>query len=477
MSGDADENSTRAYGRGRMAATAGLAISLLMSSAAFSGASAGLFDFLVQPRVTPDPAVPAKPTPRVRKPRHMQVGRIDPNAVLATGTLQAVISISSQRLTLYSNGVPVAHSMVSTGVPGHSTPTGVFSVIQKERFHRSNLYSAAPMPFMQRITWSGVALHEGVVPGHPASHGCIRMPGVFARQMWATTKLGLRVIISRTDVVPAEIENPRLFVPRPPDVPTPPEMPVADQPARRAQADQTIKTAEVTDPATATDAVQLRGSVGEDAPKAKARLIAKVWAATVTAADRLTGSIGAAEAAVGVQLVDVVANAKAVAVAKKAADHIQVVEAMRKAGPISVFISRKEKKIFVRHKFAPLFEAPVTIRDANVPLGTHVYTAVELKEGGAAMRWTVVSLPTGAQDGAEASKRHGRKSAHAKPEAPMVAAAPSQVAVAALDRIEIGKENLDRISELLTVGASLTISDQGLGPETGRGTDFIVVTR
>jgi L,D-transpeptidase catalytic domain len=482
MSGRADEDSAKARGRGRIAAAGGLAIAFLMSSAAFSSASAGLFDFFggqppaAQPNFEPD-----KPGPQLRKSKHKRIDRIDPNEkkapVLATGTLQVVIAVNSQRLTLYSNGVPVAHSMVSTGVPGHSTPTGVFSVIQKERFHRSNIYSDAPMPFMQRITWSGVALHEGVVPGHPASHGCIRMPGAFARQMWATTKLGLRVIIARTDVVPAEIENPHLFVPKQVQPEAPSEMPVADKPARRAGADRSIRTAENTDTVTATDAVELRGPVGDAAPKANLGPFARIWAVAMTATERLTGGIGAVEAAIIGRLPDVAMNARVVAVAKKAVDHIQLVEAMRKAGPISVFISRKEKKIFVRHKFTPLFDAPVTIRDANEPLGTHVYTAVELKDGGAAMHWTVVSLPTGVQDNAEVPKRHGRKSTRAEPEVPTAAATPSQAAIAALDRIEIGKETLDRIGELLTPGASLTISDQGLGPETGRGTDFIVVTR
>jgi len=90
--------------------------------------------------------------------------------------MQIVISINQQKLHLYADGKEVADSLVATGVPALPTPTGVFSVIGKERFHRSNIYSGAPMPFMQRITWSGVALHEGENIGHPASHGCIRMP-------------------------------------------------------------------------------------------------------------------------------------------------------------------------------------------------------------------------------------------------------------------------------------------------------------
>ena len=91
------------------------------------------------------------------------------------GPLQIIISITDQRVALYDNGALIARSSVSTGVQGHPTPLGIFSVISKQRWHRSNIYSAAPMPYMQRITWSGIALHAGDLPGYPASHGCIRL--------------------------------------------------------------------------------------------------------------------------------------------------------------------------------------------------------------------------------------------------------------------------------------------------------------
>ena len=131
------------------------------------------------------------------------------------GPLQIIVSIGSQKVTLYSNGERVAQGGVSTGVPGHPTPIGVFSVIEKDRHHHSNIYSGAPMPFMQRITWSGVALHEGVLPGYPASHGCIRMSHDFAQKLWPVTKLGVRVIVARGDVAPVEFEHAKLFAPKP----------------------------------------------------------------------------------------------------------------------------------------------------------------------------------------------------------------------------------------------------------------------
>src|SRR5262249_59591974 len=131
------------------------------------------------------------------------------------GPLQIVVSIGTQKVTLFSNGVRVAQGPGSTGVPGRSTPTGVFSIIEKDRYHHSNLYSNAPMPYMQRITWSGVALHEGVLPGYPASHGCIRMSHDFAQKLWPVTNLGVRVIVAHNELAPVDFAHPKLFVPKP----------------------------------------------------------------------------------------------------------------------------------------------------------------------------------------------------------------------------------------------------------------------
>src|SRR5207249_10841573 len=116
---------------------------------------------------------------------------------------------------------------IATGVPSLPTPLGVFSIIQKQVFHRSNIYSNAPMPYMQRITWSGVAMHEGQNIGHPASHGCIRMPHDFAVRLYRLSKLGTRVIIANSQLKPTEFADPHLFVHNeiPPEV-APPVDPV-----------------------------------------------------------------------------------------------------------------------------------------------------------------------------------------------------------------------------------------------------------
>ena len=135
------------------------------------------------------------------------------------------VSIAQQKVRVYDANGLFAEAPVSTGMAGHGTPMGVFSVIQKDRYHHSNIYSGAPMPYMQRITWGGVALHEGVLPGYPASHGCIRMPGSFAVKMWGWTKMGARVIVSPGELSPANFAHASL-----PTTKVPPPPPVAEQP-------------------------------------------------------------------------------------------------------------------------------------------------------------------------------------------------------------------------------------------------------
>ena len=124
-------------------------------------------------------------------------------------TLQIFVSKDAQSLTLYDGTEVVATSKVSTGKPGHTTPSGIFSVIEKQRYHESNIYSAAPMPFMQRLTWSGIALHEShSVPRYPASHGCVRMPAAFAKQLYKMTAMGVPVVITDAEVTPEPIDHP-----------------------------------------------------------------------------------------------------------------------------------------------------------------------------------------------------------------------------------------------------------------------------
>src|SRR6266403_5028450 len=129
--------------------------------------------------------------------------------------IMAIVSLGDQRVTIYDATGWILRAPVSSGQKGRETPAGIFSVIQKEAEHYSNLYDDAYMPHMQRITWSGIALHGGALPGYPASHGCVRMPFDFAARLFDATRPGLRVIVAPTDLAPVEIAHPALFQSRP----------------------------------------------------------------------------------------------------------------------------------------------------------------------------------------------------------------------------------------------------------------------
>jgi lipoprotein-anchoring transpeptidase ErfK/SrfK len=172
------------------------------------------------------------------------------------------ISIDQQRLRLYDANGLFAETPVSTGMRGHPTPMGVFSVIQKDRLHHSNIYSGAPMPYMQRITWSGIAIHAGVLPGYPASHGCIRMPMAFAMKMWNWTRMGARVVVTPGEMTPpADFAHPLLAT-----VKVAPQPMAADEP--KSDAPGALKTDKATDadaktkPVIAEAVVELRSTIG-----------------------------------------------------------------------------------------------------------------------------------------------------------------------------------------------------------------------
>ena len=127
----------------------------------------------------------------------------------------AVVSLRSQRITVYDADGWIFRAPVSSGQKGRETPAGIFSIIQKNAEHYSNLYDDAYMPHMQRLTWSGIALHGGALPGYPASHGCVRLPFDFAARLFDATRMGTRVILAPGDAAPVEIAHPALFAPKP----------------------------------------------------------------------------------------------------------------------------------------------------------------------------------------------------------------------------------------------------------------------
>ncbi|WP_373851999.1 L,D-transpeptidase family protein [Bradyrhizobium sp.] len=171
-----------------------------------------------------EPMPPQQPRPKPKRSTAKKNPAIEKEAGRKPqGPLIISVSIDQQRVSIYDANGLYAESPVSTGMKGHSTPMGVFSVIQKQKYHQSNIYSGAPMPYMQRITWSGIAMHAGVLPGYPASHGCIRMPTSFAVKMYNWTRMGARVFVTPGTISPENFSHPLLVTQK-----VTPQQPVAD---------------------------------------------------------------------------------------------------------------------------------------------------------------------------------------------------------------------------------------------------------
>jgi L,D-transpeptidase catalytic domain len=235
-----------------------LAVAAILGAASPSEAATSIF--------WPDyyqPAPPPRLAPlRVHKStRHRALPSDDiaKDARKPQGPLIIAISIDRQVLKIYDANGYFAETPISTGMRGHSTPMGVFSVIQKHKYHRSNIYSGAPMPYMQRITWSGVAMHAGVLPGYPASHGCIRMPMNFAVKMWGWTRMGARVVITPGELQPENFSHPLLAAQK-----------VAPAPAAAAEPKNDVAVTAKSDRATPAQfafseaSLELKSTVGHD---------------------------------------------------------------------------------------------------------------------------------------------------------------------------------------------------------------------
>lgn len=130
-----------------------------------------------------------------------------------SGPIAAVVSLTEQRVYVYRNGLPIGISTVSSGKPGHETPTGVFTILQKDKDHRSSTYNNAPMPYQERLTWDGVALHAGGLPGYPESHGCVHLPSEFARLLFDATHMGMTVVVAQEGKSPDHLTHPLGFIP------------------------------------------------------------------------------------------------------------------------------------------------------------------------------------------------------------------------------------------------------------------------
>jgi hypothetical protein len=454
-----------------------------------------------------------------------------PQDTLTGQPIMAIVSIKDQRVTIYDAAGGTMRARVSSGRTDYETPVGIYSVLQKEEEHYSNVYDDASMPFMQRITWSGVALHAGVLPGYPASHGCVRLPDSFAQRLFPLTKVGMRVIVAYDDVAPVEISHPLLLKPTPPtqaiEAAVPIQMSYQDPdssdnsstfdpdlrrwPARQAELDalKSIAAGKQSEADAATSqAEEMKQAVAEKkAPRDKAaKLLRNAEAAKKSADDRVAkadqglasakspkatknwedskaratkdAEEAAAKVAAATEKLKIVeeefqaaTTAAAPAIAAMDAAVAAASEAKRKTKPVSIFISLKTQRLYVRQGYEPVFDAPVTIAEPDKPIGTHVYTAVDYTNGSKDLRWTAVTLEHKNADYASSDDGRGDHLNDAT-ETPQTDLGK---ATAALDRITISPEVMARVAGAVWPGSSLIVSDEAVSKETGKSTDFIVL--
>ncbi|HEY2798335.1 MAG TPA: L,D-transpeptidase family protein [Thermoanaerobaculia bacterium] len=152
---------------------------------------------------------PAGTDPETLRPGHF----VWDASIAPDGPVVVVVSLSEQRADVYRNGVRVGVTTVSTGKPGHLTPTGIFTILNKDKDHRSKTYNDAPMPYSERLTWDGVALHAGGLPGYPESHGCVHLPTRFAQLLFGITHVGMTVVIASDRTAPHEVAHPAFLSP------------------------------------------------------------------------------------------------------------------------------------------------------------------------------------------------------------------------------------------------------------------------
>lgn len=336
------------------------------------------------------------------------------------GPLVLVVSLSQQRMSVYSAGKHVETTTVSTGKASDPTPSGVFAIIEKNEKHFSNIYGGAPMPFMQRLTMSGVALHSGHVTGRVESHGCVRLPHEYARRLFKMTKLGARVIISDDAPVPVDILNMPLLTPE------------------RVAAATQLAAAQ----SGASDTMSDSGS-SPPAPAARDRSI-----------DPRTGK-------------------------PKGPLSLQRDEVLR-AAPVSILVSRADAKVYVRHMFEPVIDLPITIAEPRRPFGTHVFTLAEMQADGSGQRWSAVTVKLVPRRLAAVRVLAGKRSRtvrHAEASRPALPdeGTPSSAAEA-LERFALPNDVVAQIAPLLRPGASLIVTDQPQSKRTQLGWTDVIVT-
>ena len=461
---------------------------------------------------------------------------------LSGPAVMAVVSIRDQRISVYDANGNSMRARVSSGQTDYETPVGIYSILQKNREHYSNLYDDASMPFMQRLTWSGIALHAGQLPGRPASHGCVRLPHKYAEEIFDQSKLGMRVVVARNNVAPVAISHPLLFKPstapesaRPvttqivyepaterqpdaspfePDVRAWPgrltqlealrsaaaeKMPAAEAATARfdevkkvekAKADERAKTAKAlkraesakkaADDRVSRAARRVAEAKTEKARKSAEQESAKAIADAAKANEKFLAAKAPDDAAAAV-LAQASQDSATAEAAKTAAVNVAQ-EAKRKTLPVSIFVSLKTQRVYIRQGNEPVLDVPVTISEPEKPIGTFVYTAVDYTDDGNDVRWTAVSTGPRSMDGAsyeddyyDDGYRSNRRHKSSKTQSSLPTPTDLAAATEALDRITLPDDVKARASEYAWPGTSLIVSDEGLSKETGKATDFVVL--
>ena len=384
-----------------------------------------------------------------------------------------VVSLKRQRVQIYRGTTPISSSPISTGRKGYATPTGVFSIVEKKRFHRSNIYSGAPMPFMQRITWSGVALHAGHLPGYPASHGCIRLPASFATKLFSMTKMGVHVLVVPDEIAFDPIEHAGLLQPgRPMALTTSPahaSAPAAAPPHFIRVADASTGAPVVSGssgtPDEAPNPAHFMGDFETDLARQqtydnRSPLPLRILVTRRTGQERLKDvqrmlndlgyNAGEVDGWMGSDTGKAIqAFQNSIGVAPTGTFTSELVEQLYKASGRGGVV---EGHIYVRQNMKPVFDAPIRLVAPDRPLGTHFYVAMDFKDGDKRTQWLSATL----EDEQSGS------------------------ATRTLDRIEIPDTIRQRLSAMLTPGSSMVVNDDGLSgltaPGPRGGTDFVVLT-
>lgn len=383
--------------------------------------------------------------------------------------LQIVVSIFEQRLAVYRGNQTIAESRVSSGKRGYSTPAGIYSILHKKKRHYSNLYRNAPMPYMQRLTWTGIALHgSDSVPSYPASHGCIRLPAGFASDLYGLTEIGAHVIVNGSMVAPAAIDHPVLPQPAPSRKYSPTmdqwRLRIAMGAVPKHNISSVISTAAMLAP------VRHRINFEKSRPKgAPLRILITRRTQRETVMDvqrllnRLGHNAGVKDGVVGRDTRAAIRRFQAGnGLEETGAVAPQLISALYEEAGQELPLNGR---LLVRSDFKPVFSAPISIRDETVPLGTHLLTATDFDRKAGVAIWNALTLENRLSDTTRAI--YG-----IDPDASEKAELSKT-----LDRITIPRDLREKLSDMLTPGSSIAITDNGPGRYTGWKTDFVVSTR